>query len=267
MSPNVGNFVSDLVEMAKATEQLPLVQAQLDRANTMIEEQAKAIQSRELHIIELKAMIDELSTKLRAMEVSRDDAEYRFLEADEKLGKIAQSFQGALAALDGTGKLIQKETAKPEPEAPNVDTIHSEQAQSGSLILDGQEQSQSGGSIGETTAAPSPAHASDGTVSPEPYQAPPVSWAGPASSEEVPPSPFASSSSGGQSPTAGEDAKTDASSQTTAITSKQSEQSSPSTDKPYAGRKWSETYTSTGLRVWSRDEWFAGGGSEEGYNS
>jgi hypothetical protein len=35
---------------------------------------------------------------------------------------------------------------------------------------------------------------------------------------------------------------------------------------PYAGKKWSEIYRPDGTRVWSRDEWFSGGGTEETYN-
>lgn len=263
MSPNVGNFVSDLVEMAKATEQLPRVQEELDRANTQVEELAKALQSRELHIIDLKNQIDDLNAKLRAMEVSRDDAEYRFLEADDRTDK-ALAFVRMVQ--ENAGSLLAALTPpKPEPEAGNVDQSHSTQALSGSSTSALPEPSTSGGLSGDQSEMQStqtgqsevppisvttPGNTETPAVSPAPDQASASSpsWAEP----ETPPTPFALSSSSDPSPIAGEVAGTsaDASSTTTSTS-----------DKPYIGKKWSEVVP----RVWAKEEWIAGGGTEESW--
>ena len=56
MSPHaMTSLVSDLVEMAKAVERLPLVEHELDRANTLIEDYAKTIQRLEIKAHDYKA--------------------------------------------------------------------------------------------------------------------------------------------------------------------------------------------------------------------
>src|SRR5882672_7935383 len=92
MSPNVSSFVGDLVEMAKAFEELPEVKEHLNIAVRLNEQQAITIGDREDSILKLKAEIETLHAKVRTTEVERDDAEMRFLELDEKAHK-------ALAAL------------------------------------------------------------------------------------------------------------------------------------------------------------------------
>lgn len=113
MSPNVGNFVQDLVHMAQATERLPQVEEQLDVAIALNAKQAETIQARELSILDLKAEIETLNTKVRDAEVARDDAELRFLELDEKASKAIRF----LAQIQGMA--VQAELAleppKPEP--------------------------------------------------------------------------------------------------------------------------------------------------------
>lgn len=116
MSPNVGNFVHDLVEMAKAMETLPQVEAERDRLNASLNETLVVVQNRELSIIELKAQIETLQARVRETEASRDDAELRFLEADEQHAKLERSFQTALEAMDATDRLIQSFKPKPMPE-------------------------------------------------------------------------------------------------------------------------------------------------------
>lgn len=85
MSPsNVGNFVQDLVEMAKATEQLPLVQADLDRANSQIEAYATQVQRLEMRLIDKANEIETLHAKLQQAEVDRDNAETMFLQESDR---------------------------------------------------------------------------------------------------------------------------------------------------------------------------------------
>lgn len=127
MSPNVGNFVQDLVHMAQATERLPQVEAELDKANTTIETYAKQVQDREISILSLKSEIEALNSRIQAAEVARDDAEMRFLELDEKADKVADMLRTVIAlgheAHDALvppkpGPLPEPEPVK-EPEAQN----------------------------------------------------------------------------------------------------------------------------------------------------
>jgi hypothetical protein len=142
MSPNVGNFVHDLVEMAKAMEELPQVQAQLADAKAEAETNRLTVQHREESIINLKAQIDELNSKLRAAEDARDAASFRLLEVEEAFDLVS-SKAGALLQATGTVSDILHPVRKPEPqpqtEAP---VIHHEP-----MPVDGvgQLQGQSGG--------------------------------------------------------------------------------------------------------------------------
>lgn len=117
MSPSVGNFVHDLVEMAKAMEELPQVRNDLDQANKLNTEQGAVIASREESILKLKAEIETLNSRIRDAEVARDDAELRFLELDEKAGKALASMGNILANLnDATNVLKPPPAPMPEPE-------------------------------------------------------------------------------------------------------------------------------------------------------
>src|SRR5438046_10447377 len=85
MSPTVGNFVHDLVEMAKAMEELPQAQAELAKLRKIAEDQAETIARREASILGLKHDIETLNEKVRTAEANRDDAELRFLDADDHI--------------------------------------------------------------------------------------------------------------------------------------------------------------------------------------
>ncbi len=112
MSPHVGNFVQDLVEMAKATEQLPVIQAELDAAKRDNDSLHATVQSREEAIVRYKAEIEELQSKVRNAEVARDDAELRFLELDEKASKVLAH----VASIQAAAAVVQESlTPKPEP--------------------------------------------------------------------------------------------------------------------------------------------------------
>ena len=129
MSPHAaGSLIADLVEMAKASETLPLIQADLDRANEAIEAYAKQVQRLELQAIDRKAEIDTLQSTIRTTEASRDDAEFRFLEIEDRL-------QSALAfvrtVFGNAGALIQaldppKVEITPETFSVSTDSIVSQ---------------------------------------------------------------------------------------------------------------------------------------------
>src|SRR5882724_9452646 len=105
MSPAVGNFVQDLVEMAKATETLPIVQHENETLKADLSHAQDTIAARETAIISYKQQIEDLHAKVRQAEVARDDAEYRFLELDEKSHKILGDIE-SIVTLANAAKLI-----------------------------------------------------------------------------------------------------------------------------------------------------------------
>lgn len=115
MSPNVGNFVHDLVEMAKAMEELPSVKDALEVERNVSKIYADQVQERELRIIELKAEIDKHLETIRGLEVAKDAAETMFLEADDR---TARALDFIKATFGNAGALIQAlEPAKASPTA------------------------------------------------------------------------------------------------------------------------------------------------------
>jgi hypothetical protein len=109
------NFVNDLVMMAKAFEELPKVQAELNTAHTQIEEYAKRVQTLEMRLIDRANEIDNLNAKVRTVEVERDHAETMFLETDERLQALRGIFTHFTHSVDGFIKAV--EPPKPEPVA------------------------------------------------------------------------------------------------------------------------------------------------------
>src|SRR6266403_2021790 len=84
MSPAVGNFVQDLVEMAKATETLPIVQHENETLKADLSRAQDTIAARETAIISYKQQIEDLHAKVRSLEVERADASFHVLEAEDK---------------------------------------------------------------------------------------------------------------------------------------------------------------------------------------
>lgn len=119
MSPHAANsLVHDLVQMAQAMEQLPQVQAQLDRVNGDLEHAFATIQRLELKLLDRANQIDTLNASLRAAEVAKDAAETMFLEADERTQRALDFIK---ATFGNAGSLIQAlEPPKPEPKPINI---------------------------------------------------------------------------------------------------------------------------------------------------
>lgn len=122
MSPHaVSGFVSDLVEMAKAMERLPGLEAENERLSAMIEEYAKTVQDREISIIGLKSENEILHSRICSLEVARDDAELRFLEVKETAKRgafflecdVVSHLQSALEVTKSV--MLGLDPPKPEP--------------------------------------------------------------------------------------------------------------------------------------------------------
>ena len=120
MSPHaMTSLVSDLVEMAKAVELLPQVQAELDRARETIDHRGQHIEQLELKAHAYKQEIETLHSTIRSLEVARDDAEVRFLELDEHATAVTRSLGDMQAALGQAVALLSPPKPQPEPEPIN----------------------------------------------------------------------------------------------------------------------------------------------------
>lgn len=108
------NFVSDLVAMAKAFEELPIVQEALRGSEYQRSQLSDLVQRLELRIIDLKTELDAAHAATRKVEVERDHAERMFLETDDRLN----AFRRLVQAFDTDVKsLVQaaEPESKPEP--------------------------------------------------------------------------------------------------------------------------------------------------------
>lgn len=113
------NFVSDLVAMAKAFEELPIVQEALRGSEHQRSQLSDLVQRLELRIIDLKTELDAAHAATRKVEVERDHAERMFLETDDRLN----AFRRLVQAFDTDVKsLVQAAEPEPKPE-PEVKAI------------------------------------------------------------------------------------------------------------------------------------------------
>ncbi len=123
MSPHAANsLVHDLVEMAKAMETLPLVQAQLAEAEAKNNFQLETIQRLELKLIDRTAEIDVANAATRKAEAERDSAESMFLETDDKLlafRRLVSAFSTDAASLLRAQE--PEPTTQPPQAGPSID--------------------------------------------------------------------------------------------------------------------------------------------------
>jgi hypothetical protein len=116
------NFVNDLVMMAKAFEELPKVQAELNTAHTQIEEYAKRVQTLEMRLIDRANEIDNLNAKVRTVEVERDHAETMFLETDEQFNRAKDVLKVLIGNAGDFLRVVEppkpEPVAEPKPPAP-----------------------------------------------------------------------------------------------------------------------------------------------------
>lgn len=176
------NFVSDLVAMAKAFEELPQVREELANAVKAHAIDGETIQRLELRIIDLKNELEAAHSATRKAEVERDHAEEMFLQADDRFNafnRLFQAFQGDAAALVKAAQPAEPEAAPQAAPAVSEPTVAEGVADPGPAIashapewhgdptnVDSVSSGPQGSRLGEDTAAPVSAHADDGTVSP-----------------------------------------------------------------------------------------------------
>lgn len=173
-SGNVNNFVSDLVLMAKAMEELPHVQQALTASEAEANRLAASVQAREESILRLKAEIEALQAKVRNTEAERDDAELRFLDADDKAHKVTSILRAALGEVGDAVVILDPPKPEPVPTPQAEPEVKHEEAapipveQSPYYNAAAQGQSASGPTLGNTPESPAATNQDTGSSSPSP---------------------------------------------------------------------------------------------------
>lgn len=113
MSPNINSFVGDLVAMAQAVEELPKVQAENTELHGKLADAYGTITAREEAILRYKDEIETLHSRVRSLEVERDDAGFRVLEVEDRMSAAIRSFR--LIGDEVASAVLLIDPPKPEP--------------------------------------------------------------------------------------------------------------------------------------------------------
>lgn len=123
MSPHaVGSFVNDLVEMAKAVEELPIVKQSLLQAQDAALELSDRINELELSLEAKTIYAAGLEQKVHNAEVARDDAEMRFLELEETSNTVRRILNDIANSAQNQARQITATLEKPQPQPEPVTT-------------------------------------------------------------------------------------------------------------------------------------------------
>lgn len=268
MSPNNPNdFIGSLVEMAKAYETLPQVQADLANAKDQEQILLERIQDGQLTVLNLKAEIDRHLETIRGLEVAKDAAETMFLEADDRTSRALAFVK---ATFGNAGALIQAlEPPRPQPTPEPVPVQAMPEAPPAEVKAEPEpipswatpEVDHTGDYIPKADVPMHEAQLEGSYFKPEPE--------GNRLSEDVP-SPQGQSESplptaqaepletGGFAASTGVESISTASQPTTMSSSQAESEAKP---QPYAGRRYYDhpTYVSF-------SDWLDGGGTDEDYN-
>jgi hypothetical protein len=249
MSPHaVNSLVTDLVQMAQAMEKVPQLEAELANANHAIALLEADKQSLWDDLEQSKQYNATLEQKVHDLEVAKDVAETMFLEADERTSRALDFIKTSFGS---AGALIQSL----EPVRVEV-----------------------------TSAAPSSAYASDGTISPGESASPLPTSSEPIQSIETTgsidyaqgqsePGPTAAHSTESLSTSAHSTAESMPSVDTEGTEYHHAEPSwatpSPQPDtkpQPYAGKTYSQAYKDPNWSWPSYEKWIDNGGTQENWS-
>lgn len=243
-SEHVSSFVTDLVEMAKAMERVPQLEQQLKDSQR---EWSNAYE----RTVELESLLEasrryaaSLEQRCHDLEVSRDDAELRFLECDDAKSTLVRTLESLIGDAKGVLAAVTppEPTPVPTPVVEPRDTYQGVKTEPSPFVST---ETQSSGD-GQVMASPSAdASSSEGTSVGEsaPHWTEPVDIvAGQSAADPTAPS----------SPTPTSPSAPPAEPSATAAL--------PSPG-PYTGRYYIDV-----AGFISRQDWLAGGGSEENYD-
>jgi hypothetical protein len=134
----VTNFAASLVEMAKATERVPELERVVDSLESELNTQAKAIDDLGRQLEQSRAYAASLEQAKHDLEVARDDAELRFLEAsdrtDRALAFVRTVFGNAgqvIQSLEPPREAVAEAVAEPIPSTEPPTTTENSTSNSG----------------------------------------------------------------------------------------------------------------------------------------
>lgn len=231
----IDNFVGSLVEMAKAFEERPKLEQQINDQLNMIDTLNRANSDLRDSNDLLRGHIETLTAKVAEVTKERDDAGFRCLEADDKAARVLDL---ARTLASGLGQVIA-EVEPPKPQEPVVEQPKAE--------LD-------------PVNKPEDRHP---MFPEEGYYTPPATGQSDPSPTQPPSSDYTTHSDHGQ-PASGSETVSQ-SSTTDKSESGETAEANSSNDKPYAGKRYTE------LPAWDRPRdfttWEAGGGDWQGWVS
>lgn len=115
----VTDFAASLVEMARSHELVPKLQDHIHNLEEAHRIDGDTIARLEIRIMEMKDTQDAITKKLREVEMERDDASFRLLEAEDRIATIRSVLGTAQVALGNATALVEE--PKAEPAKPTED--------------------------------------------------------------------------------------------------------------------------------------------------
>jgi len=110
MDTTVHDVLGAISEAKAALDREPQLKAQVDELTHKLNDTYRHSQELELHIVEYKKVIEDLQSKVRSLEVERDDMGFRQLVAEDKL--------------DSLRHLVQEFTAKAAEHMPKPEPVN-----------------------------------------------------------------------------------------------------------------------------------------------
>lgn len=149
------NFVSELVIMAKAMEELPVVKDQLEMTRKQYAEAGETIQNLQLRILDYKNSYDGLAATLTKTEADRDEAVRAFLEADDRAQQAVGFIRQAMSSSASFLQAVEPPAPVPvvQPETGEVSGV-SDQAGVSVPVDPTATSGANGTDTGQATAAP-----------------------------------------------------------------------------------------------------------------
>ncbi len=274
MSPNTPNdFIGSLVEMAEAYRELPKVQEALKIANDACAIYAKHVSDREESILKLKAEAEALNSRIRSLEVERDDAQFHALEADDRTQRALDFIK---ATFGNAGTLIQaleppRATPAQSVDAPSAVTMPVNEPEP-TIAPSTEKSAEIMADYGRRHAEPEGLHTTQPQGQSEPFPSSPEQSSASAPVESgigIEPSPAPEVAPAHPTANATEDASThpSASSSTDAATKTEPSSTQPRQPGKYEGLTYSAAHQHYGLDFkWpSKDEWLSDGGTLDNF--
>jgi len=115
MNDTVTNFAASLVEMAKAMERVPQLEAQLSQHQQVITNHELRNTDLEVSLEASRRYAASLEQKVHDLEVANTAAELRFLETEDIASTLKSVLRRAMAEADGALKAIEPPTPVAEP--------------------------------------------------------------------------------------------------------------------------------------------------------